>query len=160
LRYGATHTRETSPEDVEESKPELDIFEVVLKKLKIDGNDALAIGDSPDDAEAAGKPDVRTIGVLCGGFTESEHRKAGRVDVYPGPGRSVGILRRLFAGEIGSIVAAQIAGSPEAQRAPVAVNEIAILALGLVGAFDDRLPRLAVLVIPWLRGRHFRFSPL
>jgi len=85
LRYGATHTRETSPEDVEESKPEPDIFEVVLKKLKIDGNDAVAIGDSPDDAEAAGKLDVRTIGVLCGGFTESEHRKAGCVDVYPGP---------------------------------------------------------------------------
>jgi phosphoglycolate phosphatase-like HAD superfamily hydrolase len=71
----------TSSEDVEESKPAPDIFEVVLKKLKIDGNDAVAIGDSPYDAEAA----VRTIGVLCGGFTESELRKAGCVEVYPGP---------------------------------------------------------------------------
>ena len=37
----------TSSEDVEESKPAPDIFEVVLKKLKVDGNDAIAIGDSP-----------------------------------------------------------------------------------------------------------------
>jgi phosphoglycolate phosphatase-like HAD superfamily hydrolase len=51
--------------------------EVVLKKLKIEGTDAVAIGDSPYDAEAAGKADVRTIGVLCGGFTETELRKAG-----------------------------------------------------------------------------------
>jgi phosphoglycolate phosphatase-like HAD superfamily hydrolase len=75
----------TSSEDVEESKPAPDIFEVVLKKLKIDGNDAIAIGDSPYDAEAAGKADVRTIGVLCGGFTERELRKAGCVEVYFGP---------------------------------------------------------------------------
>ncbi|MBV9458783.1 MAG: HAD family hydrolase [Bradyrhizobium sp.] len=75
----------TSSDDVAESKPEPDIFEVVLKKLKIDGGDALAIGDSPYDAEAAGKARIRTIGVLCGGFTEKELRKAGCVEVYPGP---------------------------------------------------------------------------
>jgi phosphoglycolate phosphatase-like HAD superfamily hydrolase len=61
-----------SSQDVEESKPESEIFEIVLKKLKIDGNGPVAIGDSPYDAEAAGKADVCTIGVLCGGFTESE----------------------------------------------------------------------------------------
>jgi phosphoglycolate phosphatase-like HAD superfamily hydrolase len=71
--------------DVEESKPAPDIFEVVLKKLKMEGKDAVAIGDSPYDAAAAGKADVRTIGVLCGGFTESELRMAGCVEVYPGP---------------------------------------------------------------------------
>jgi len=59
----------TSSDDVEESKPEPDIFEVVLNKLKIDGEGAAAIGDSPYDAEAAGKMRVRTIGVLWGGFT-------------------------------------------------------------------------------------------
>ena len=84
---GISHLVEhaTSSEDVEESKPAPDIFEVVLKKLKIEGKDAVAIGDSPYDAAAAGKADVRTIGVLCGGFTESELRMAGCVEVYPGP---------------------------------------------------------------------------
>jgi phosphoglycolate phosphatase-like HAD superfamily hydrolase len=76
----------TSSDDVEESKPAPDLFEVVLKKLKLEGADAVAIGDTPYDAEAAGKAGIATIGVLCGGFTESSLRLAGCVEVYPGPG--------------------------------------------------------------------------
>ena len=45
----------TSSDDVEESKPAPDIFEIVLKKLKIEGADAVAIGDTPYDDEASGK---------------------------------------------------------------------------------------------------------
>ena len=75
----------TSSDDVEESKPAPDIFEIVLKKLKIEGADAVAIGDTPYDAEAAGKAKIATIGVLCGGFTESSLRQAGCVEIYPGP---------------------------------------------------------------------------
>jgi phosphoglycolate phosphatase-like HAD superfamily hydrolase len=74
-----------SSEDAEVSKPAPDIFEVVLKKLKIDGADAVAIGDTPYDAEAAGKAEIATIGVLCGGFTEKSLRQAGCVEVDPGP---------------------------------------------------------------------------
>jgi hypothetical protein len=62
-----------------------DIFEIVLKKLGMEGSDAVAIGDSPYDAEAAGKAKIATIGVLCGGFTEASLREAGCVEVYPGP---------------------------------------------------------------------------
>ena len=75
----------TSSDDVEESKPAPDIFEIVLKKLKIEGADAVAIGDTPYDAEAAGKAKIATIGVLCGGFPESSLRQAGCVEIYPGP---------------------------------------------------------------------------
>jgi HAD superfamily hydrolase (TIGR01549 family) len=75
----------TSSDDVEESKPAPDIFEVVLKKLKLDGGDAVAIGDTPYDAAAARKAGIATIGVLCGGFTESSLRQAGCVEIYPGP---------------------------------------------------------------------------
>jgi phosphoglycolate phosphatase-like HAD superfamily hydrolase len=75
----------TSSEDAAESKPAPDIFEVVLKKLGLEGRDAVAIGDSPYDAEAAGKAKIATIGVLCGGFTEDLLRQAGCVEVYPGP---------------------------------------------------------------------------
>lgn len=74
-----------SSEDAEESKPAPDIFEVVLRKLKLEGADAVAIGDTPYDAEAAGRAGIRTIGVLCGGFTEQSLRQAGCVEVYPGP---------------------------------------------------------------------------
>jgi phosphoglycolate phosphatase-like HAD superfamily hydrolase len=75
----------TSAEDAEESKPAPDVFEIVLKKLKLKGAHAIAIGDTPYDAEAAGKAGIKTIGVLCGGFTEGSLRKAGCVEVYPGP---------------------------------------------------------------------------
>lgn len=72
-------------EDAEESKPAPDIFEVVLKRLKIEGAEAVAIGDTPYDAAAARKAGIATIGVLCGGFTEGSLREAGCVEVYPGP---------------------------------------------------------------------------
>ena len=71
----------TSSEDAEQSKPAPDIFRVALKKLGIEGPEAVAIGDTPYDAEAAGKAGIPTIGMLCGGFTEG-----GCVAVYPGPG--------------------------------------------------------------------------
>jgi HAD superfamily hydrolase (TIGR01509 family) len=75
----------TSSDDVEESKPAPDVFEVVLEKLKIGGSNAIAIGDTPYEAEAAGKAGIATVGVLCGGFTEGSLRQAGCVQVYPGP---------------------------------------------------------------------------
>jgi phosphoglycolate phosphatase-like HAD superfamily hydrolase len=74
-----------SSDDADESKPAPDIFEAVLKKLGIGGADAVAIGDTPFDACAAGKAKIPTIGVLCGGVTEASLREAGCADVYTGP---------------------------------------------------------------------------
>jgi HAD superfamily hydrolase (TIGR01509 family) len=54
----------TSSDDAVESKPAPDIFEVVLKKLNLQGADAVAIGDTPFNAEAAAKAAIATIGVL------------------------------------------------------------------------------------------------
>jgi HAD superfamily hydrolase (TIGR01509 family) len=76
----------TSSEDAEQSKPAPDIFQVALKKLGIEGPEAVAIGDTPYDAEAAGKAGIPTIGMLCSGFTEAALREGGCVAVYPGPG--------------------------------------------------------------------------
>ncbi len=75
----------TSSEGADESKPAPDVFEVILKKLGIAGADAVAIGDTPYDATAAGKAGVATIGVLCGGFTETSLRQAGCFQVFRGP---------------------------------------------------------------------------
>src|ERR1700735_1467796 len=63
-----------------------DIFQVALKKLGIEGPEAVAIGDTPYDAEAAGKAGIPTIGMLCGGLIQSALREGGCVAVYPGPG--------------------------------------------------------------------------
>jgi phosphoglycolate phosphatase-like HAD superfamily hydrolase len=75
----------TSSEDVERSKPAPDVFQAALKKLGIAGPDAVAMGDTPYDAAAAGKAGIPMVGVLCGGFRESDLRQSGCVAIYPGP---------------------------------------------------------------------------
>ncbi len=73
----------TSSDDAEKSKPHPDIFEATVKKLGgVPTGTCLVIGDSPYDAEAAGKIGIKTIGVLCGGFPEADLRRAGAVAVF------------------------------------------------------------------------------
>ena len=77
---------ETSADDAEKSKPHPDIFEAALAKLgDVPKSNVIVVGDTPYDAEAAGKIDLRTIGVLCGGFPEAELRAAGCTDIYRDP---------------------------------------------------------------------------
>jgi len=77
---------ETNADDVAKTKPHPDIFAVALKKLRIEEvSRAIAVGDSPFDAEAAGKVGLKTIGVLCGGFPEAVLRAAGCVAIYRHP---------------------------------------------------------------------------
>ena len=77
---------DVSADNVEKSKPHPDVFEEALKKLKnIKVAEAVAIGDTPYDAQAAGKLGLRTIGLLCGGFPESDLRAAGCVTLYRDP---------------------------------------------------------------------------
>jgi HAD superfamily hydrolase (TIGR01549 family) len=75
----------TSADDVEKSKPHPDIFEAALSKVQVEASEAIVIGDTPYDAEAAGKARIRTIGVLCGGFPEEDLRAAGCVAIYKNP---------------------------------------------------------------------------
>ena len=73
-----------SADDAERSKPYPDIFEAALKALgDLDASEAMAVGDTPYDAEAAAKVGLRTIGLLGGGFSESDLMRAGCVAVYP-----------------------------------------------------------------------------
>ncbi|MBV9862330.1 MAG: HAD family hydrolase [Alphaproteobacteria bacterium] len=76
---------ETSSDDAEKSKPHPDIFEAALERLGVAPERAVAVGDSPYDAEAAGKIGLRTIGVLCGGFPEADLRAAGCIAIYRDP---------------------------------------------------------------------------
>ena len=73
---------ETSADDAEKSKPHPDIFEAALKRLGLKPEETLALGDTPYDAEAAGKAGVWTIGVESGGWSREELLAAGCVEVY------------------------------------------------------------------------------
>ncbi|KQT84703.1 HAD family hydrolase [Methylobacterium sp. Leaf465] len=75
-----------SSDDVERSKPFPDIFEAALTKLApITAAQAVVIGDTPYDAEAAGKAGLPTIGVLCGGFPEADLSASGCIALYKDP---------------------------------------------------------------------------
>lgn len=69
---------EVSSDDVDQSKPHPDVFERALQTLNaVSPDQVIVIGDAPYDAQAARKTRLRTIGLLCGGFAESDLRKAG-----------------------------------------------------------------------------------
>jgi HAD superfamily hydrolase (TIGR01509 family) len=70
----------TTSADVEQTKPEPDL--VVAAVEKAGGGDAVMIGDSTWDCEAAGRAGLKTIAVMMGGFSEQELRDAGAVDVF------------------------------------------------------------------------------
>lgn len=85
LRIHGLVEQHTTADDAQKSKPEPDIFEASLKKLEIGPDDALALGDTPWDVEAAGKAGVKTVALTCGGWTEEDLRDAGAIAVYRDP---------------------------------------------------------------------------
>ena len=77
---------ETSTDDAEKSKPNPDIFEAAMQRLgSPDAEQVVVIGDTPYDAEAAGKAGLRTIGLLCGGWPEEALRQAGCIVTFHDP---------------------------------------------------------------------------
>lgn len=72
----------TSNSEVETSKPAPDIFATALAKAGVAAERAFAVGDSPYDAESAGKCGVRTIGLLSGGFSADRLEGAGVVALF------------------------------------------------------------------------------
>jgi HAD superfamily hydrolase (TIGR01509 family) len=77
----------TTSADVETTKPEPDL--VVAAVEKAGGGDAVMVGDSVWDCEAAKRAGLDTIAVLTGGFSAAELREAGALAVYS----SIGELR-------------------------------------------------------------------
>jgi len=70
----------TSSADVETTKPAPDLVEAA--QAKADTSDAVMIGDTPYDIEAAANADTPTIALLTGGFSEQELRDAGAAAVF------------------------------------------------------------------------------
>jgi HAD superfamily hydrolase (TIGR01549 family) len=70
----------TMSDDVEATKPDPDLVQAALDKAGT--KDAVMVGDTPWDIEAAGRAKVPTIAVLTGGFAEAELREAGAACVF------------------------------------------------------------------------------
>ena len=70
----------TSSADVERTKPDPDL--VVTAVDKVGGGEAVLVGDSTFDCEAAARAGVPTVAILTGGFSDQELRDAGAVAVF------------------------------------------------------------------------------
>ena len=70
----------TTSADVEETKPEPDLVEAALEKAGT--RDAVMVGDTVWDVEAAKRAGIETIGVLTGGNSKAELLEAGAIEVH------------------------------------------------------------------------------
>jgi HAD superfamily hydrolase (TIGR01509 family) len=70
----------TTSADVEATKPEPDLVKAAVEKAG--GGDAVMVGDSIWDVEAARRAGLETVTVLTGGFSAAELRDAGAACVF------------------------------------------------------------------------------
>ena len=70
----------TTSADVEATKPDPDLVQVALEKAGSD--DAVMVGDSTWDCEAARRVGLETVAVRTGGFSDQELREAGASQVF------------------------------------------------------------------------------
>jgi HAD superfamily hydrolase (TIGR01509 family) len=70
----------TTSADVEQTKPQPDLVAAAIAKAG--GDEAVMVGDSTWDCEAAKRAGIATIGVLTGGFSDEELVAAGAACVF------------------------------------------------------------------------------
>jgi HAD superfamily hydrolase (TIGR01509 family) len=72
----------TTSADVESTKPAPDLVSAALEKAGASADDAVMVGDTTWDVEAAGKVGVPTLAVRTGGFGVDELEEAGAKAVF------------------------------------------------------------------------------
>lgn len=72
----------TTSADVEHTKPEPDLVRAALERANGPAGEAVMIGDTPWDVDAAKSAGVPTLAVRTGGFGIDELREAGAIEVF------------------------------------------------------------------------------
>jgi HAD superfamily hydrolase (TIGR01509 family) len=75
----------TTADQVAHSKPRPDVFLAALHHLKLPVSEAIAVGDTPYDIDAAKKIGLPIIGLLCGGFSQEVLRDEGASAIFRDP---------------------------------------------------------------------------
>ena len=86
----------TSADEAESSKPDPDILEAALTKTGEEPLNAVMIGDTPYDVEAARRAGIPIIAVRCGGWKDRDLK--GAVGVYDDPADILANYDRVFQG--------------------------------------------------------------
>ncbi len=73
----------TSSSDAKQSKPDPDIVQAALDNLEMPPNQAVMLGDTPYDVEAASRAGVSIITLRCGGWSDKD--LAGAIAIYDDP---------------------------------------------------------------------------
>ncbi len=74
----------TTSDDAEQSKPDPDIVHAALQRARVQPVEAMMVGDTPYDVEAARAAGVDTIALRCGGWWD-DAALAGAVALYDHP---------------------------------------------------------------------------
>lgn len=89
---------QTTADDADESKPAPDIFTAALRQLgAVSAADAVVVGDTRFDMEAARKAGLRAMAVTCGGTDEKTLRAAGALAIYRDPADLLASYETLIA---------------------------------------------------------------
>lgn len=75
----------TTAGDVDEAKPDPEVFTTALASVGVPATRAIVVGDTGWDVEAATKAGLRTVAVTTGGVSRAELEAAGAIAVYDGP---------------------------------------------------------------------------
>jgi phosphoglycolate phosphatase-like HAD superfamily hydrolase len=98
-----------SGDDADNSKPAPDIFAASLKKLGgISPADAVTVGDTRFDIEAARKAGMKTIAFLCGGTSGAVLREAGAIAIYSDPADFLAHYDELIKGSMSESIQSRL----------------------------------------------------
>jgi phosphoglycolate phosphatase-like HAD superfamily hydrolase len=73
----------SSSSDADDSKPDPDVIHAALRQLGRDASEAIMIGDTPYDIEAARRAGVDAIAFRSGGWSDAD--LSGAIAIYDGP---------------------------------------------------------------------------
>jgi HAD superfamily hydrolase (TIGR01509 family) len=71
-----------SASDAAKSKPDPDVVQAALDRLKLTAGEVVMLGDTPYDIQAAGKIGIGVIAFRCGGFRDEDLK--GAIAIYDG----------------------------------------------------------------------------
>ena len=89
-------SKSASSDDADKSKPDPDIINAALKKLKVRPNATVMVGDTPYDIEAARRANLNTFAFRCGGFWKDNDLK-NAIRIMDGPADFLEFLKTIIS---------------------------------------------------------------
>jgi HAD superfamily hydrolase (TIGR01549 family) len=80
-----SHTTIVTGDDVAKAKPSPEIFATAAERLKVPIENCVVVGDSIWDMLAAGRRRALGVGILSGGYSQTELEQSGAYRVYADP---------------------------------------------------------------------------